>query len=201
MRDKIWFMVLVLGACGAIAGVALAGVKKLTDPVIESFTLEQKVKPSLEAFFGPIGIDNDYIADRVKLELGKDDIGRMQRLTVFKGKKGGAVTAVALQTAAPGYGGDLTVLTAFNIEDGTLLGVKTLDQKETMGLGSRVADDTEPFIQQFTGMSYDKGIALSSGGGEVDAISGATISSAAFSEAVNKAVTLLSERNAEIMGE
>ncbi len=201
MRDQIWFMVLVLAVIAGIAGAALSGVKSLTDPVIENFTLEQKVKPSLETFFGPIGIDNDYIADRVKLELGKDELGRMQRLTVFKGKKGGAITAVALQTSAPGYGGDLSVLTAFDIENGALLGVKTLDQKETVGLGSRVADDTEPFIQQFIGMSYDKGIALSSGGGEVDAISGATISSAAFAEAVNKAVTLLDERNAEIMGE
>ncbi len=201
MRDQIWFMVLVLAVIAGIAGAALSGVKGLTDPVIENFTLEQKVKPSLEKFFGPIGIDNDYIADRVKLELGKDELGRMQRLTVFKGKKGGAVTAVALQTSAPGYGGDLSVLTAFDIAGGALLGVKTLDQKETVGLGSRVADDTEPFIQQFTSMSYDKGIALSSGGGEVDAISGATISSAAFVEAVNKAVTLLNERNAEIMGE
>jgi len=201
MRDKIWFMVLVLGVIGAIAGVALAGVKTLTDPVIEKFTLEQKVKPSLEAFFGPIGIDNDYIADRVTLELGKDDIGRMQRLTVFKGKKGGAITAVALQTAAPGYGGDLTVLTAFDIEGGAILGVKTLDQKETVGLGARVGDDSEPFIQQWAGKTYAKGVALSSDGGEIDAISGATISSTAFTEAVNKAVTLLGARNAEIMGE
>lgn len=201
MRDQIWYMVLVLGVLGGIAGGALSAVKGLTDPVIEKFTLEQKVKPSLEAFFGPIGIDNDYIADRVKLELGKDDIGRMQRLTVFKGKKGGAMAAVALQTAAPGYGGDLTVLTAFNIEDGTILGVKTLDQKETMGLGARVGDDSEPFIQQWPGKSFEGGVALTSGGGEIDAISGATISSTAFTEAVNKAVTLLGERNAEIMGE
>ena len=201
MRDQIWYMVLVLGVISAIAGAALSGVKGLTDPVIEKFTLEQKVKPSLEAFFGPIGIDNDYIADRVKLELGKDELGRMQRLTVFKGKKGGAIAAVALQTTAAGYGGDLLVLTAFDVENGKIMGVKTLDQKETVGIGARVGDDSEPFIQQFAGMSYDKGVALSSAGGSVDAISGATISSTAFTEAVNKAVTLLGERNAEIMGE
>jgi electron transport complex protein RnfG len=201
MRDQIWYMVLVLGVSGAIAGLALSGVKSVTDPVIENFTLEQKIKPSLETFYGPIGIDNDYIADRVKLELGKDELGRMQRLTVFKGKKGGAVTAVALQTAAGGYGGDISVLTAFDISNGTILGVKTLDQKETMGLGARVGDDSEPFIQQFAGMRYDKGVALSSAGGEVDAISGATISSTAFTEAVHKAVTLRGERIAEIMGE
>ncbi len=201
MRDQIWYMVLVLGICGAIAGVALAGVKSVTDPVIENYTLEQKVKPSLEAFFGPIGIDNDYIADRVKLELGKDEIGRMQRLTVFKGKKGGETTALALQTAAGGYGGDIVVLTAFDVANGTILGVKTLDQKETMGLGARTADDNEPFIKQWAGKSYSKGVAMKSNGGEIDAISGATISSIAFTEAVNKAVTLLGERNAEIMGE
>ncbi len=201
MRDKIWFMVLVLGLISSAAGAALAGVKNLTDPVIENYTLEKKVKPSLEKFFGPVGIDNDYIADRVKLDLGKDDWGRMQRLTVFKGTKGGQTVAVALQTSAGGYGGDISVLTAFDVPAGTIMGVKTLDQKETMGLGARVADDTEPFIQQWTGMSYEGGVGLVADGGSVDAISGATISSSAFTAAVDRAITLLGQRSAEIEGE
>lgn len=200
MRDRIWFMVLVLGAIGTIAGLALAGVHDLTAPVIERYTLEQKIKPSLQTFFEPLGIDNDYIEDRAVLELGKDRMGRTQRLSVFKGCKGDEVVAVALQTSAPGYGGNLEVLTAFELGSGTILGVKTVDQKETKGLGARVSDDSEPFIQQWQGMPYTEGVALKAAGGEVDVISGATISSRAFTHAVNKAATLLDEREAEIMG-
>ena len=35
MRDKIWFMVILLGIVAAVAGMALAGVKGATTPVIE----------------------------------------------------------------------------------------------------------------------------------------------------------------------
>jgi electron transport complex protein RnfG len=199
MRDRVWFMVLVLGLVGAVAGLGLAGVRSFTYPVIEKRILDQKVKPSLEAFFGPLQVDNDYIADRVVLELGLDDWGRKLRLTVFVGKKGGAPVAVALQTAGGGYGGDIEVLTAFDLEGKKILGVKTLSQKETKGLGARVADDSEPFIKQFAGMSYEGGVALRAAGGAVDTMSGATISSTAFTGAVNRAAALLDERRAEIL--
>jgi electron transport complex protein RnfG len=199
MRDKVWYMVLVLGLVGGIAGLGLAAVRGFTYPVIEQRILEQKIKPSLEAFFAPLGIDNDYIADRVTLDLGLDDWGRKLHLNVFIGKRGGAPAAVALQTAGGGYGGDIEVLTAFDLAGSKIIGVKTLAQKETKGLGARVADDSEPFIRQFSGMGYGGGVALRSAGGEVDAISGATISSTAFTAAVDRAVRLLGERRAEIL--
>jgi electron transport complex protein RnfG len=200
MRDKIWYMALVLGLVGGIAGLALAGVKSMTDPIIEKRILEQKIKPTLDAYMKPAGVENDYIADRIQLDLGKDDLGRKIKLNVFLGKKGGAVVGAALETASPGYGGDIAVLTVFDLTSNKILGVKTLSQKETKGLGARVADDGEPFIKQFQGMGFDKGVKLSSAGGEVDAISGATISSTAFAEAVNRAVELLAEHDAKITG-
>mgnify|MGYP006292840985 CR=1 FL=1 len=199
MRDKIWYMVLVLGLIGGAAGLGLAGVNSLTAPIIEKRILEKKIKPTLERFFGPLGVDNDYIAERVTLDLGVDDWGRKIGLTVFVGEKDGTPVAAALKTAASGYGGDIEVLTAFDVRERRILGVKTLSQKETKGLGARVADDSEPFIQQFQGMSYADGVRLSSAGGQVDAISGATISSTGFSAAVDKAARLLEERADEIL--
>jgi electron transport complex protein RnfG len=199
MRNRIWFMVLVLGLVGGVAGLGLAAVRDLTHPVIEKRILEQKIKPTLETFFGPLGVDNDYIADRVVLDLGLDDWGRKVRLQVFVGKRGGQAVAVALQTAGGGYGGDIDVLTAFDLAGARIVGVKTLAQKETKGLGSRVADDAEPFIKQFAGLSCAGGVKLKSAGGEVDAISGATISSTGFTEAVDRAAGLLAERRAEIL--
>ena len=188
-------MALVLGLVGAVAGLALAAVRSVTAPVIEARMLEQKIKPSLDSFFGPLAPENDVIADRITLDLGKDDRGRMQRLTVFKAMKAGEVVGAALQTASGGYGGDIVVLTAFDLGSGEILGVKALAQKETKGLGARVSDDSEPFIQQFAGMSYEKGVALVANGGQVEAISGASISSTGFTAAVDKAVGLLAEHN------
>jgi electron transport complex protein RnfG len=201
MRDKIWYMALVLGLVGAVAGLALAGVKSMTDPIIERRILEQKIKPTLDAYMKPAGVENDYLADRIRLDLGEDDVGRKIRLNVFVGKKGGAVAAAALETAAPGYGGDIAVLTVFDLEGKKILGVKTLSQKETKGLGARVADDSEAFIQQFKGMGFEGGVRLSSAGGKVDAISGASISSTAFTKAVDRAVELLKEHDDKITGQ
>jgi H+/Na+-translocating ferredoxin:NAD+ oxidoreductase subunit G len=198
MRDKILYMVVFLGLVSAIAGAALSGVKSWTDPIIEKGILEKKIKPSLDLYMKPVGVENDFIADRIKLDLGKDEKGRKMRLTVFKGKKGGKVVAAALETAAGGFGGDIKVLTIFDLENKKILGVKTLDQKETKGLGARVADDTEKFIKQWAGMDYSRGAALKANGGSVDAISGATVSSTGFTAAVNKAVELLEERADEI---
>lgn len=198
MRDKVWFMVLVLGLVGGVAGLALSAVRDMTTPVIEQRILEQKIKPNLEVLFGALGVENDYIADRIVLDLGLDHLGRKQKLTVFKGLKGGQLAAAALQTAAGGFGGDIEVLTAFDLTQKKILGVKALSQKETKGLGARVADDKEPFIQQWAGMPYEGGVALKANGGQVDAISGATVSSTGFTEAVDKAIRLLDERMGEI---
>ncbi|MCP4604025.1 MAG: RnfABCDGE type electron transport complex subunit G [Proteobacteria bacterium] len=198
MHDRIWYMAVVLGTVGFVAGLALAGVKSMTDPIIEKRTLEQKIKPTLDEVFKPAGVDNDYITDRVKLELGRDDKGRAQRLTVFRGRKGEKLVAAALITSSPGYGGDITVLTAFDLENKKLLDVKTLQHKETKWGGARTVDDSDPFIKQWTGMDYENGFALSADGGQVDAMSGATISSAAFTRALNRAVKLLAEHGDKI---
>lgn len=201
MRDRVWYMAVVLGVVGLVGGLGLAGVKQLTDPIIEKGNLERLIKPSLEKFFEPLGLDNDYIADRVSLDLGKDKMGRTRRLNVFKGKRGGVVVAVALQTASPGYGGDIEVMTAFDVEKKVILGVKAVTQKETKGLGARVSDDSESFITQWKGVGYEEGVALESHGGRIDAISGATISSTGFTAAVNKAVDMLKDRSGEILGD
>ncbi len=196
MRNKIWFMAVVLGVVAFLAGLALSGVKGMTTPIIEKRILEQKIKPSLDKFFDGLDLENDCIEDRQVLDLGKDARGRKQVTTLFLGKKGGKTVVAALQTKAAGFGGDIEVLTAFSLDDKKILGVKTLSQSETMGLGARVSNDAEPFIQQFGGMNYSDGVAMRSNGGQVDAISGATVSSVAFTAAVNRA-TVLVEKNVD----
>jgi len=199
MRDRIWFMALVLGGLGGLAGLGLSAVHGLTAPVIERRVLERRIGPALADCFGPLGVDNDYIAERVVLDLGADDWGRKVRWQVFVGRRGGAPAAAALRTVAVGWGGEIEVLTAFDLESGEIIGARTLAHKETAGLGSRVADDDEPFVRQFAGLAFDEGVELEAAGGRVEAISGATISSEAFTRAVDTAARLMRERRDEIL--
>ncbi len=74
-----------------------------------------------------------------------------------------------------GFGGPITAAVGINI-DGTLKGVRVLEQNETPGLGDKITDNT--FLSQFEGLSYDKI--------DVDTISSATISSKALIELVQE---------------
>lgn len=86
-------------------------------------------------------------------------------------------TAIVLSTN--GYGGEFDILVGIN-EDGTIYGVRLLDNNETPGFGQKTGDP------EFTDQFKDKAI------GEVDAdiISGATITSKAFINAVNVAMEI-----------
>lgn len=76
-----------------------------------------------------------------------------------------------------GYGGEIRILVGLEDET-TVKGIGIISQDETPGLGSRIAE--EPFTSQFVGVAIDD-VRLD---GEIDAITGSTVSSSAVVEAV-----------------
>lgn len=103
--------------------------------------------------------------------------------------KGGDTAAYIFTESAKGYGGDVSVMTAVK-PDGTIAGVAILDVSgETPGLGQNAAK--EGFYSQYAGLK--KGVSLLKNGAkaennEVDAVTGATITSTAVTRAVNAAL-------------
>ena len=89
-----------------------------------------------------------------------------------------------------GYGGEISILVGLENKT-TVKGIVIISQDETPGLGSRVAG--EPFTSQFAGVDIDD-VRLD---GEIDAITGSTISSEAIVEAVRNAAL----EKAESLGE
>jgi electron transport complex protein RnfG len=84
-----------------------------------------------------------------------------------------------------GYAGDIDILVG--LEDAnTLRGVTIVSHLETPGLGDKITESA--FTDQFHGLDVD-GVALRKDGGQVDAITGATISSQAVVDAVREAAT------------
>ena len=110
-------------------------------------------------------------------------------ITYYAAINGGETTAYIFTESSKGYGGDVSVMTAIK-PDGTVAGVAILDVSgETPGLGQNAAK--ESFFSQYIGLK--KGVSVLKNGAkaennEVDAVTGATITSTAVTRAVNKAL-------------
>ena len=90
---------------------------------------------------------------------------------------------VVITSSAKGYGGDVVVMTAFN-PDGTIKQIKVTEQAETKGIGSNVVANAD-YWTRYEGLASDHELVLNQ---DVDAYTGATISSRAVLSAVNSAI-------------
>lgn len=102
---------------------------------------------------------------------------------VYQGESG-----YALEVKPNGFGGPLTMMVGIRT-DGEVQGIAIISHSETAGLGAVAASASsagEAFRSQFTGKSGS--VALSRDGGELDAVTGATITSRAICDGVNAAL-------------
>lgn len=102
---------------------------------------------------------------------------------VYEVLSGGAVVGYCVEVASPGFGGDISMMVGFEA-DRSVKGVSIVSMSETPGLGSKV--NAPAFLEQFNGATGSVAV-----GEEIDAITGATISSNAVTAGVNLAVGAL----------
>lgn len=95
---------------------------------------------------------------------------------------------LAIFTSAKGYGGDLKILVGFDNE-GKITGSKTIESKESPGIGTKTEDKS--FSDNFIGKKEHT--VIKKDGGEVDFVAGATISSRAYANAINTAISAYNE--------
>jgi len=188
MRDIIQ-MIVVLVLLGAASGGGLALVKSGTAEKIEYQQLKFVKGPAIKAIME--GCTNDPLVDRFKIAYG--DAEKSFYVGVFDGKAKG----VAFETSGKGFGGDIGVMMGVDLEAGQLLGVGVTTHSETPGLGSRAKDDPA-FGAQFKGMSVDQSFSVKTDGGEVDAVSGATITSRGVCGGLNDGVKVYNELTPKI---
>jgi len=125
--------------------------------------------------------DFDELEEKREVEIDGD------KLALYRATKGGAVVGTAVETIShKGFGGDVLLLVGFD-GNGNIHNSSILSIKETPGLGSNM--DTPKFKDQINGKNPDSfKLKVRKDGGDIDAITAATISSRAFSDAVSKAV-------------
>lgn len=170
-------MFTVLLVIGLVAALALGFTYSKTRPEIEAAALKKQEK-NITAVLDGITYDNKPLADKYTVE-GFD------RLELYPAKQGGELAGVAVKTVSPsGYSGDVWLMVGFK-PDGTINRTSVVAHKETPGLGTKM--DT-PWRDQYNGKNPGTdNLKVAKDGGTIDAITAATISSRAFSDAVQKA--------------
>ena len=114
-------------------------------------------------------------------------------ITVYTATKGGVVAGYAVQTMTKqGFSGTVRLMVGFDT-DGRVVNINVLEQTETPGLGTKMCDEGNPLLGSVKGQRLeekklvDGKLAVCKDGGDVDALTAATISSRAYVDAVNRA--------------
>ncbi len=171
-------MVLVLFLVTGIAALALGAVYSATkEPIEEAKAL--KLKTAIENVVPEF---DEYTETEVMPAEGKDP------LTFYIAKKGGQVVGTAVKTYTDnGFSGRISIMVGFT-PDGNIFNTAVLEHKETPGLGDKMDPAKSDFTKQFMGKNpADFKLSVTKDGGDVDAITAATISSRAFCDATERA--------------
>jgi len=179
-------MVLVLFLVTLVCSAAVAYVYTLTAEPIQA-AKEAKQAQAIEEVI-PGKFDNNPVAEAWSKET--PDGGKLE---FFPATLNGKTVGTAVKTYTKnGFGGEVWLMVGFN-PDGTISNYSVLEHKETPGLGSKM---DLWFTKNGKGNIVGKkpgtvGLKVSKDGGDVDAITAATISSRAFLDAVNRAANAL----------
>jgi electron transport complex protein RnfG len=183
-------MVVVLTALSTFSGGLLAALNVSTRERIANQELEFVKGPAIRSIFK--GASNDPISDRFTLKKGETE------MSFFVGAFDGEPQALVFETYGKGYGGDVGLMVGLNLKDDTLKGVGVTTHGETPGMGAKAKDDPS-FVAQFKGLGLDKPFKVTSDGGQINAISGATLTSRAVCSATNEAVNIYKELKPQLV--
>ena len=188
---------LILFAITVISGLILGGVHELTRDTINKSAIAAHLEAYKTVF--PDAVDfkaDDKLTDALKKsneELPSQDYGNVgldQALQAVD-KSGSVLGYVVTSHSNDSYDGLVQILVGINAVK-TIKGIEMLELNDTPGLGQR-AEEPE-FKGQFAGKSGESLTVTKSGNageGEINAISGATITSRAVTNAVNAALYLM----------
>lgn len=191
--------VLILTAITLISGFLLGGVYELTKDPIAQQQIEanaeayRAVCPGAESFKNDDTLD-DKVEDSGSLLEGSElDLGNVtvdDALYAYDSSDN-LVGMIIKTTSKDGYGGNISLAVGIREENGSILvsGIDYLELNETAGLGMKATE--EDFKNQFKDKSVESFEVTKSGAVEenqIDALSGATFTSNAVTNAVNTAI-------------
>ena len=187
MREVLRLGVVLLIIC-AVAGAVLAFVDGITSDRIAAqatIRLQQALRdviPEADEFQ-----DETQELSEVQFAVpgGKPRFATTDKM--FTGYSDGEPVGLAVMCSPSGYGGPIETVVGVS-SDGKVSGVTVVKHSETPGLGANITN--RKFQMRFVGIPVGTQVKVKKDGGEVDAITGATISSRAIANAVDEALRL-----------
>lgn len=174
----------ILMLIAAASGGILSFANSKTKPVIEKIQLEQTIAAYKEIMpeaddFKPL---EEQKLSEIKAKINEID-------DIYVGYKGGNQIGYTFKTKSFGYGGQMINVIGID-EKGIVTGYRAVENSETAGFGDRVF--TEEFYPSFTGKNVNggslKAVLKPEKDDEVQALSGATISTKGVMSGINGAV-------------
>ena len=182
-------MVVVLTLLSSFSGGLLAAVRSNTKDRIENQQLLFVRGPAIMSILE--GAENDPIMDRFRLTYQERDVD------FFIGVYNGKPATLVFENSGRGYGGDIGVMMGVSLESETIAGIGVTTHQETPGLGSKAKDDPA-FARQFKGLKITDTIAVTSDGGTINAIGGATLTSRGVCGGASEALKMYQELKPQI---
>ena len=176
-KMKIVKLILSLTVISAVCAGVLASVNAVTKEAIKGIRAQQTldaaaaVMPSVD-------------------ELKVEQVPGADGVFVGKGADGKPDGYAVKGTDPSGYGGDIVLMVGFT-PDYKVVAYRKLEAAETPGLGANLT--SESFMKQFSGMDATSPLAVKKDGGNVEAITSATITSRAVCGAINDAKRKMEE--------
>ena len=176
MKSTLFNMVAVLFTVTLIASAGVGAVNMITaDAIAEAnaAATKQAVSNVLPAF------DNTAVSEQTI-----DDMP----IVVYTATSGEEVVGYAVESMTKnGFGGVIRLMVGF-APDGQILNVNVLQQAETPGLGTKMADEDNALLNSIKDKkAWEIEFKVKKDGGELDALTAATISSRAYYDAVQRA--------------
>jgi len=173
-------LIFVLTVICTVSSALLAVVYNQTKEPI-AFALEQRTKRAAAQVMPP------GLPEPEKIVVGSE--------TFYVCRVDGEIVSVATEGRSKnGYSGDIALMVGMSM-DGYLVGYEVVLSNETPGLGTKITSDS--FRKPLLGKALNSVWKVKKDGGDVDAVTAATISSVAALECIQDAITKLEQANLE----
>ncbi len=182
IESNLLTMTLALVVITLVASAALGYVYTLTKGPIE-LAMKHKETAALKVVLPEF--DNNPLEEEFEVPALDDTT---QKLSCYPAKKDGKIVGVAIKTYTDiGFSGHFEVMVGFQ-PDGTIINSTVLSHQETPGLGDKIDKKKSDWSDQFNGKNPATfKLAVEKDGGDVKAITAATISSRAYTDAIKRA--------------